>query len=351
MKKTIRLGNKTVGYGLPVYLIAEAGINHNGDVDLAKNLITAAKEVGADAVKFQSFKTERFICKSALSSPHMDKDLGVEGTVYDLIKKLELTEEDHVTLHDYAGSIGIEMVSTPFDERYVDILDQMDIPFFKVASMDIDNLDFLKYIAGKKRPMVVSSGMALLSETAEALETIFSSGNCDVLLLHCTSQYPPKMEEVNLNVISTLKNAFPDVLIGYSDHTIGIHITFAAACLGAVLIEKHFTLDKQMPGPDQKVSGDVEEFKRLKAYLGDLLQARGTGIKQPTEGEKEMKKSFRRSIVLSRQVATGETLTREHLTLMRPGTGISPKNVSQVVGRKVNIDAPAEHILSWEDLE
>ncbi len=351
MHKEICLGSKHVGVGHPVYLIAEAGINHNGDVELAKRLISAAKEVGADVVKFQSFQTERFICKSALSSPHIDKELGVKGTAYDLIKKLELTEEDHWILHDYAKSIGIEMISTPFDERYVDLLNQMDVPFFKVASMDIDNLDFLKYIARKKRPMVVSSGMALLSETAEALETIFSAGNSEVILLHCTSQYPPKIEEVNLNVIPTLKSAFPDVLIGYSDHTIGIHISFAAACLGAVLIEKHFTLDKNMPGPDHQASGDVEEIRRLKAYLEDLYHAKGVGVKQPTEGEKEMKKSFRRSIVLSRSVRKGEILNREHVTLMRPGTGISPRFFNQVVGRKIKIDADAEHIMQWVDLE
>ena len=351
MAKTVYLGKQPVGPEHPVYLIAEAGINHNGEVALAKKLISAAKEVGADAVKFQSFQTERFICKSALSAPHVDKELGVEGTFFDLLKKLELTEEDHFTLHQYATSLGIDMISTPFDERYVDLLDRLGVPFFKIASMDIDNLEFLKFIASKKKPMVVSSGMAFLSETAEALETIFSAGNSQVILLHCTSQYPPRMEEVNLKVIPTLQKAFPEVLIGYSDHTIGIHIPFAAACMGAVLIEKHFTLDKNMPGPDQQVSGDVDEFKRLKVYLTDLYQAQGKGIKQPTEGEREMKKSFRRSIVLSHPVKKGEILHREHLTLMRPGTGISPKFLPQALGRKIKRDAPAEHILSWQDLE
>ena len=351
MARTIKVGNRLVGEGQPVYLVAEAGINHNGDVGLARQLIAAAHKVGADAVKFQSFETDRFICKSALSAPHVDRELGVDGTFYDLLKKLELPPDAYPELHAYARQVGIPMTSSPFDERYVELLDRLDVPFFKVASMDLDNLDFIRYVARKKRPMVISTGMGTLAEVAEAVEAARGTGNHDLVLLHCTSQYPPDPSDVNLRAIQTLQSAFSDLLIGYSDHTVGVHVPLAAAALGAVVIEKHFTLDKKMPGPDQKGSADPQEMSTLRAHLDDLARARGTGIKTPTDGEEQVKKAFRRSVVMAKACAKGHTLTRDDVTLMRPGTGISPKYVDLVIGRRLGLDVQPQHILLWGDLE
>jgi N,N'-diacetyllegionaminate synthase len=351
MARIIRFGNRLVGDGQRVYLIAEAGINHNGDVELARQLIAAAKDVGADAVKFQSFETDRFICKSALSAPHVDRELCVEGTFYDLLKKLELSPESYPALHEYAMEVGIPMTSSPFDERYVDLLDRLNVPFFKIASMDLDNLDFIRYIARKKRPLVLSTGMGTLAESAEAVDAAKSAGNDEIVLLHCTSQYPPEAKDVNLAAIRTLQAAFPDLLVGYSDHTIGVHVPVGAAALGAAVIEKHFTLDKRMPGPDQKGSADPQEMKSLRVFVDDLAAARGTGVKAPTAGEEQVKKAFRRSVVMVAARPKGHVLSKTDLAVMRPGTGIGPKHLDLVVGRRLRLDVQPQHILSWGDLD
>jgi sialic acid synthase SpsE len=243
------------------------------------------------------------------------------------------------------------MTSSPFDERYVDLLDDLEVPFIKIASMDLDNIEFIRYSAAKKRPLIISTGMGTLAETAEAVEAARSAGNHDLILLHCTSQYPPDATDVNLTAISTLQAAFPDLLVGYSDHTVGIHVPLAAAALGAVVIEKHFTLDKGMPGPDQKGSADPQEMRMLRAGLDELSAALGTGVKAPTTGEESVKRAFRRSVVMAASRPKGHRLTRADLALMRPGTGISPKYVDLVIGRRLRCDVQPQHILAWGDLE
>jgi len=298
----------------PCFVIAEAGINHNGDIRLAKRLVDVAVSAGADAVKFQTFKTEELLNENI-----------------EVIKKLELSNKDHYELSDYCKQKGIIFMSTPLDNGSVDLLDKIGVPMFKVASCDLDNLPLLKYIAKKGKPIILSTGMGTITEVGEAIDTIKSAGNDNITLLHCVSVYPPK--EVDLRAIQTLSDAFK-LPVGYSDHTIGISVPLAAVALGAKVIEKHFTLDKKMKGFDHAVSADPEELKTLIAGIREIEKSLGTGIKKPTKEEVEKKKSFRRSITANTDIKKGETITEKMLSIKRPGTGLSPKYYEDIISSR-----------------
>jgi len=340
----IEIGNKLVGEEEPCFIIAEAGVNHNGDAELAMQLIDAAKDAGADAVKFQTFKTENLLSKNIVVPKHVES----KESLFDTIRGLELSEEAHYTLSKYCKQKGIVFMSTPMDNNSVDLLEGIGVPVFKVASCDLDNLPLLKYISKTEKPIILSTGMGSISEVGEAVEVLKSNGNSDIILLHCVSAYPPKVEDVNLRAMETLRNAFK-LTVGYSDHTIGINIPLAAVALGAKVIEKHFTLDKNMEGPDHAVSADSDDLERLVFGIREIEESFGTGVKVPSKDEIEMRRSFRKSIVAIANIKKGATITPEMLSVKRPGTGISPKYFDFIAGRKAERNLSKDDLITMDD--
>ena len=340
----IEIGNKLIGEEEPCFIIAEAGVNHNGDTELAMQLIDAAKDAGADAVKFQTFKTENLLSKNIMVPKHVES----KESLFDTIRGLELSEEAHCMLSEYCKQKGIVFMSTPMDNNSVDLLEDIGVPVFKVASCDLDNLPLLKYISKTEKPIILSTGMGSISEVGEAIEVIKSNGNSDIILLHCVSAYPPKVEDVNLRAMETLGNAFK-LTVGYSDHTIGINIPLAAVALGAKVIEKHFTLDRNMEGPDHAVSADPDDLERLVSGVREIEESFGTGVKVPSKDEIEMRRSFRKSIVAITDIKKGATIMPEMLSVKRPGTGISPKYFDFIAGRKAKRDLSKDDLITMGD--
>jgi len=340
----VKINDKLIGEEEPCFIIAEAGVNHNGSVELAKKLIDAAKDAGADAVKFQTFKAESVVVKDAQKAEYQKETTG-EGSQYEMIKKLELTEEDFRELADYAKEKDIMFLSSPFDKESVDLLHELDVPAFKVGSGEITNLPLLRYIAKKGKPIILSTGMSTLGEIEEALDVIRSEGVEDIILLHCVSNYPARIEDVNLRALGTLKQAFK-LPVGFSDHTLGITAPIAAVALGACVIEKHFTLDRNLPGPDHKASLEPEELKEMAKAIREVEKALGNGIKKPTKEEEEIKKVARRSIVAKVDISKGAIITEDMLDVKRPGTGIEPKYLKFIIGRKTKEDIKKDEIIS-----
>lgn len=348
--KTIKIGDRLVGDGEPCFIIAEAGVNHNGDVELAKRLIDVARDAGADAVKFQTFKAESVVTKNAPKADYQIKNTKSNDTQYDMIKKLELTEDEFRELYDYTRKKEILFLSTPFDFESADFLDELGVPAFKVSSTDLTNLPFLEYIAEKGRPIILSTGMGTLGEIEEAINMIKNAGNDDIVLLHCITSYPAKFENLNLRAIQTLREAFK-LPVGFSDHSLGVCAPIAAVALGAVVIEKHFTLNKNLPGPDHKASLNPEELKEMIKGIRLIEKALGDGIKRPTPEEEEIKKVARRSLVAKVDIPKETTIKKEMIAIKRPGTGIEPKYLNMVIGKKVRRDIKKDKILKWDDLE
>ncbi len=333
--KNIKIGNKIVGEGQPVFVIAEAGINHDGILSQAEELLEKAKEVGADAVKFQTFRAESLCSKRSKN--------------FDLFKSLELTRNNWESIAETAKRVGTIFFSSVFDEESVELLDSLGVPAFKIASGDLTYLPFLEYIAKKNKPIILSTGMSTLSEIDEALNIIYSTGNRDVILLHCISNYPTKVEDVNLKAINTLEQVFK-LPVGFSDHTIGTVIPLTAVSLGAKVIEKHFTLNKNLPGPDHKLSLNPDEFKEMVGGIRTIEQALGDGIKAPRESEAEAIKAGRRSITAKINIPAGVTITRDMLKIARPGTGIEPKFIDIVIGKTAREYIQEDEALTWDKL-
>jgi N-acetylneuraminate synthase len=347
--KTVMLGEKIVGDGHPTYIIAEAGLNHNGDIQLAKRLIEKAALCGCDAIKFQTYKAESRVSAEVKAARYVEKTIGLEESSYEMLKRLELSESDFHELFDYARKIGIEFISTPFDEESADLLDEIGVRFFKIASFDLVNLKLLEHVALKGKPMIVSTGMASLGDIEEALEIIFEAGNRDVVLLHCVSNYPTPPEDVNLLAIRTMKEAFR-LPVGFSDHTIGLLISNAAIALGANLIERHFTLDRTFEGPDHILSSEPEEMKTFVRNARILERAKGTGIKRPRPNEYETINTFRKGLFARIDIPEGTKITPEMVTIKGPGYGLLPKYYDIVVGRTARRDIKADHPITWEDI-
>ena len=342
----IRIEDKLIGEEEPCFIIAEAGVNHNGSVELAKKLIDAAKDAGADAVKFQTFKAESVVVKDAQKAEYQKETTG-EGSQYEMIKKLELAEEDFRELADYAEKKDIMFLSSPFDKESVDLLYELDVPAFKVGSGEITNFSLLRYIAKKGMPIILSTGMSILGEVEEALDVIRSEGVEDIILLHCVSNYPARIEDVNLRAMGTLKQAFK-LPVGFSDHTLGITAPIAAVALGACVIEKHFTLDRNLPGPDHKASLEPDELKEMVKAIREVEKALGNGIKKPTKEEEEVKKVARKSIVAKVDISKDEIITEDMLDVKRPGTGIEPKYLKFIIGRKAKEDIKKDDVIRFE---
>lgn len=343
MKREVKIGHKKIGYGHPTYIIAEIGANHNGDISIAKKLIDKAATACVDAVKFQTYKAEKLYSKHA---PKFSKD---DMKPFDLIKANEIPREWHHELARYVTQKKLHFLSSPFDYEAVDQLDAVGVPAFKVASFELTDLELLRYIAKKKKPVILSVGMATLGEIEEALAAIRSQRNDDIVLLHCTSLYPSPIDVVNLNAIQTLQIAYK-IPIGFSDHTLGIHIPIAAVAKGAVVIEKHFTLDRHMKGPDHLFAVEPEELKQMVRNIRDVEKALGTGIKERSLQEQEMYEKGRRSIIAAQNIKKGTKLTRDILLVKRPGYGIKPKYIDMIVGRKANKDIKKDQWITWDDI-
>ena len=338
-----------IGENHSCFIIAEAGVNHNGSVELAKKLIDVAKDAGADAVKFQTFKAENIVVKNAEKAEYQKETTGIGESQYDMIKKLELTEYDFKELADYAKKKGILFLSSPFDKESVDLLDEINVPAFKVASGEITNFPLLNYIAKKEKPIILSTGMSTLGEVEEALNVIRSEGVEDVILLHCISNYPARIEDVNLRAMETLKQAFK-LPVGFSDHTLGITALIAAVALGACVIERHFTLDRNLPGPDHKASLEPNELKEMIKAIRDVEMALGDGIKKPTKEEEEIKKVARRSIVAKVDIPEGAIITEDMLDVKRPGIGIEPKYKERIIGKRAKVNIEKDELITWNRL-
>jgi len=345
----VKISNRAVGVGEPCFIIAEAGVNHNGDVNLAKKLIDVAKEAGADVVKFQTFKAENVVTKGTEKANYQKKTTSMEGSQYDMLKKLELSEEDHFKLKDYADSQGIMFLSTPYDKESVDLLLELGVSAIKISSAEITNHPFLAHMAAKNLPIILSTGMSTLGEVEEAVEVIVNSGNEQIILLHCNFNYPTRVEDVNLRAMNTLKEAF-GFPVGYSDHTMGIEVSLSAVALGAMVIEKHFTLDRNLPGPDHRASLEPTELKDMIVKIRNIERALGSAVKHPVGEEIQNREISRRSIVATVDIPQGTVITSDMLTAKRPGIGIPPKYVTALVGHKAVATIKKDNPIKWGDL-
>jgi len=333
MVNKVKIGNKVVGDDEPVFIVAEIGLNHCGDLKIALESVKVAAESGADAVKFQIFKADELYSKK-------DK-------YYKLFKALELPREAWEKIANFAEKQNILFAASVFDEESVDLLSELDAPFFKIASGDITHIPLIKYIARKNKPVILSTGMSTIGEIEEALNAIYSEGNRDVILLHCVSRYPANYSELNLRAINTLKNTFK-VPVGFSDHTIGILASLAAVALGANVIEKHFTINKNLPGPDHKLSLEPHEFKELVKGIRNIEEMLGDGVKRKTKSELHMEKVARRSIVARIDIPKGTVISKDMLKISRPGIGIAPKFLNMIIGRVARKDIRKDEVIRWE---
>jgi N,N'-diacetyllegionaminate synthase len=349
-QRQVTIGGRKIAHGQPAFVIAEAGVNHNGEVALARQLIDAAIEAGADAVKFQSFVAERVISPSAPKAEYQLATTDREESQLEMARKLELSADEQRMLHQHCDERGIQFLSTPFDRGSADLLFELGVEAFKISSGDVTNVPFLQYVARYQRPMILSTGMSYLQEVEQALAAMRETGNDQIILLHCVSSYPAPAAETNLRAMQTMASEF-GVPVGLSDHTLGITVALAAAALGATVVEKHLTLDKRMSGPDHAASLEPQEFKSMVDGIRVVESSLGNGIKEPVAAEADTRRVARRSLVLARNLSQGTLLEPEMLDEMRPGTGIPPACISEVVGRTLKRDLAAGQLLSWSDLQ
>ena len=316
-----------------VTIIAEAGVNHNGNIDIALKMIEVAASSGADYIKFQTFKTENLVTEFAPKASYQEIQTGIQGSQFSMLKKLELDEDAHVLLMDHARKRGIRMISTPFDEESAEMLNRLNVEMFKLGSGDLTNTLILRRLAKFNKPLILSTGMADLFEIAKALEILEKAGlpKSKVTLLHANTDYPTPYSDVNLRAMQTMAQEF-GVAVGYSDHTDGIEVPVAAVALGAQVIEKHFTLDRTMEGPDHKASLEPSELLAMVKSIRNIEKALGSAQKEPSAGERKNMAAARKSIVAACQIYKGETFTEKNLTVKRPGTGICPLRWDDIIG-------------------
>jgi len=332
-----------------VYIIAEAGVNHNGSVAVAKRMIEKAKDLGADAIKFQTFRTEALVTRGAQKAGYQVRETGTKESQFEMLRRLELDAPAHSELLAHCRKTGIAFLSSPFDEASADLLDSLGVERFKLGSGELTNLPLLTHVAAKGKPIILSTGMATLGEVELALETVRRTSGVEVTLLHCVTEYPAPVEQINLRAMHTLRTSFA-VPVGYSDHTEGSEIAIAAVALGASMIEKHFTLDRNMEGPDHKSSLEPDEFARMVREIRRVAFALGDGIKRPAACELPNILVARKSVVAARPIARGATISRADLAIKRPGSGIAPSDLDKVVGRRAAVDLSADDVLTWEAL-
>ena len=348
---SIEFNGRLVGSGAPCYVIAEIGSNFNGDLDAARRSIDAAVSCGVDAVKFQTFKAEEFVADRNLTYTYTLPDgKRVRESQYDMFKRLELPDEWHEILRDHAISSGVHFMSSAADRAAVDLLDGLNVPALKFASEDLINIELLEYAATRKRPVILSTGMADEREIELALNIFRSSGNEQIVLLHCTSSYPTPPESCNLRRIASLQRRFA-VPVGFSDHTIGWEAPFASVAMGACIIEKHFTLDRQLPGPDHQMSTESVEFGLMVRKIRDIEIMLGSDTVDYDPIEEDGRIQFRRSIVAGRDIDTGEEITKDMLAYKRPGGGLKPYEQKLILGKRAIREITKNKAISIQDLE
>lgn len=330
----MKFGRHEIGLGKPIFIVAEAGINHNGDIEIAKEMIESASRCGVDAIKFQTIIPEELF--SQVLNPE----------VFDFAKKVSFTKKQHIELMKHAKKNSVEFFSTPVGIKGAKLLDSIGVKCIKIASGEITNHEMIKTISKMKKPMIISTGMTTISEIADVVE-IVKNEKCPFVLLHCNASYPTPIEDVNLNTIPYLRDMF-SVPVGYSDHTVGNEICLAAATLGACVIEKHFTLDKTMEGPDQKLSADTQDFSEIVQKIRIIEKSLGKHRTTPTKSEEKFKKLMRKSIGSSIDIHAGTTIKRSMLSLVRPGTGISPTMLDKIIGLTIKKNAKKGTLLRWD---
>lgn len=344
-----KIGENIIGNGHPCFVIAEAGVNHNGQMDLAFKLVDAAKDAGANAVKFQTFKTEKVVSPIAPKAEYQVANTESAGSQLDMIRKLELTFNEFRQLHAYCAERKILFLSTPFDTESADFLNELGMTGFKIPSGEITNFPLVAHVARMQKPIIMSTGMANMGEVTRALEEIYTCGNRDVVLLHCVSNYPAEPSSINLRAMATMREEFR-VDVGYSDHTRGIEIPLAAVALGACVIEKHFTLDKNLPGPDHKASLEPHELREMVRCIRNVEASLGNGKKIPTADELKTADAARRSLVAARRILAGTVITDEMIAILRPGTGLQPAMKPSVVGKRLLRNLDEGELFALENL-
>jgi N,N'-diacetyllegionaminate synthase len=327
-------------------IIAEAGVNHNGDLDMAKKLIDVAAEAGADLVKFQTFSAERLVTKTARKAEYQRHATDSNESQLDMLRRLELTDEMHVELIDYCEHRGIGFLSTGFDIKSVEFLVELGLELFKIPSGEITNLPYLRHIASYKKPIIMSTGMATLNEIEAALDVLINNGASreKITILHCNSEYPTPMSDVNLKAMTSISENF-SVDVGYSDHTQGIEVSIAAVALGASVIEKHFTLDRGLAGPDHEASLEPDELKSMVKAIRNIECALGENIKRPSQSERKNISIVRKSVVAASDIAKGDIFTEDNITVKRPGNGLSPMKWDEILGQVATRDFLADEMI------
>ena len=334
-------------------IIAEAGVNHNGSLRQAKRLVEIAATAGADIVKFQTFKATNIVGRCAAKAEYQKQTTGSGQTQFEMLKQLELSSADHDELITHCSECGIRFLSTPFDLESTDFLSNLGQKVWKIASGEITNLPYLRKIGSLKQEVIMSTGMADLGEIEKALTVLEKAGTSrgKITVLHCNTEYPTPMQDVNLRAMKTIEAAFPGIRVGYSDHTVGIEVPIAAVALGATVIEKHFTLDRSLPGPDHRASLEPHELKAMVTAIRNVEQAMGNGIKAPSPSESSNKAAVRKSIVAVQDIKKGDKLCADNLGIKRPGTGLNPMFWDQVLGNVAQRDIKADEQISFENFK
>ena len=340
---------------MKTFIVAETGVNHNGSLEIARKLIDVSVQAGADAVKFQTFRADRLVTATASKADYQIGNMGTDESQFEMLEKLEISLEMHRELFSYCNKKDIIFMSTPFDEESVDLLDNLGMQIFKISSGEITNKPLLQHIASKKKPIILSTGMSFLGEVEKAIgwiNEIWNKLNINpkLTLLHCVSNYPANVEDSNLAAMKTMEAAF-GLTVGYSDHSCGLEISIAAVALGAKVIEKHITLDRNMQGPDHKASLEPEEFVAMVTAIRNVEKAMGDGVKKPTKRENDRKKTVRRSLVTAKEIKAGDTISPNDILIKRPGTGIPAEFKDKVVGMKSGSDISVDSVIKWEDLK
>lgn len=328
---------------MSVYIIAEAGVNHNGDINLAYQLVDAAKAAGVDCIKFQTFKSENLVSHTAQKAEYQKAATG-DSSQQDMLKQLELSFDEFVSLKEYCDRKGICFLSTPFDFESIEFLNSIEMPFWKIPSGEVTNYPYLVALAKTGKPVVMSTGMCEMQEIEDAIAVLRENGTSDIKLLHCNTEYPTPYEDVNLRAMKALRDAF-GVEVGYSDHTKGIEVPIAAVAMGAAVIEKHFTLDRNMEGPDHKASLEPQELKQMVDSIRHIEAALGSGDKKPSPSEKKNMAVARKSIVAAKRIKAGDILTEENITVKRPGNGICPMRWKEVLGTRAVRDFEEDELI------
>ena len=350
MSRDFVLAGRAIAPGRPAFVIAEAGVNHNGDPALARALIDAAADSAADAVKFQTFRTSALTSRTAPKAAYQIEATGAGESQSEMLMRLELSTETLRALQAHAAARGIVFFSTPFDEASADTLAALGVPMFKIPSGEITNLPLLRHIAAKGKPIILSTGMSTLDEVEQALAAIGDVADVPVAILHCVSAYPAPVGEVNLRAMDALRDRFGRP-VGLSDHTLGLEIALAAVARGAAIVEKHLTLDKNLPGPDHRASLEPAEMAALVRGIRNIEAALGDGVKRPMPSELDTRRVARKSLVAARALRAGEELVKDAVAVKRPGTGISPAELERALGRRVRRDLAVDDVIDWTALE